>query len=146
MKLLFFAIGLLLYQILSSLYIFMPLFVGVFFTYIVINFEDEKSKIYVYLAFAYLTIYDLNKGFYLFSSIVSFIFFYYIFVEKIRNFYSCRSCIVATYVVAAYLGHFALNMFIAYILNADGPTFSQWYFYYILLDILIAIVLFKGKV
>jgi len=139
-------LSLVVYQIMSSLYTYLPLFVGVFFAFIVINFENEKSNLYIYLSFAYLTIYDLDKGFYLFSSLLSFLIFYYLFVEKIRNFFSCTNCIVAIYVVAAYLGHSLLNSFIAYVLNQDMPSFSQGYFYYIALDVVLAIVLFKGKV
>jgi hypothetical protein len=134
------------YQIVSSLYTFLPLFVGLFFAYIVINFENEKNRIYIYLSFAYLTVYDLDKGFYLFSSSLFLILFYYLFVEKIRNFFTCSNCIVAIYVIAAYLGHSLLNSFIAYILNQDMPSFSQGYFYYIALDVVLAVVLFKGKV
>ena len=139
-------LSLVVYQIMSSLYTYLPLFVGVFFAFIVINFENEKSNLYIYLSFAYLTIYDLDKGFYLFSSLLSFLIFYYLFVEKIRNFFSCINCILAIYVVAAYLGHSLLNSFIAYILNQDMPSFSQGYFYYIALDVVLAVVLFKGKV
>ena len=139
-------LSLVVYQIISSLYTYLPLFVGLFFAYIVINFENEKNKIYIYLSFAYLTVYDLDKGFYLFSSSLFLILFYYLFVEKIRNFFSCTNCIVAIYVVAAYLGHSLLNSFIAYILNQDMPSFSQGYFYYIVLDVVLAAVIFKGKV
>ena len=130
----------------SSLYTNLPLLVGVFFAFIVISFENEKSNPYVYLSFAYLTIYDLDKGFYLFSSLLSFLIFYYLFVEKIRNFFTCSNCIIAIYVVAAYLGHFLFSSFIAYILNQDMPSFSQAYFYYIALDVLLAVVLLKGKI
>ena len=139
-------LSLVVYQIVSSLYTFLPLFVGLFFAYIVINFENEKNRIYIYLSFAYLTVYDLDKGFYLFSSSLFLILFYYLFVEKIRNFFTCSNCIVAIYVIAAYLGHSLLNSFIAYILNQDMPSFSQGYFYYIALDVVLAVVLFKGKV
>ena len=134
------------YQIISSLYTFLPLFVGVFFTYIVINFQKEKSRLYIYLSFVYLSIYDLDKGFYLFSSMLFFMIFYYIFVERIRNFFTCSNCILAIYVLVAYLGHFLLNSFISYILHKDSPPFSQEYIYYIVIDIVISIILFKGKV
>ncbi len=130
----------------TSLYTFLPLFIGVFFAYIVVSFEDEKSRFYIYLSFIYLSIYDLNKGFYLFSSLLLFIIFYNLFVEKIRNFFSCNNCILAVYVTVAYIGHFLLNSFIAYILNQDRVVFSKDYFYYILIDIIFAIILLKGKV
>lgn len=146
LRLLFVCLGLVFYQALSSLYPFLPLFVGVFFSYIVINFENNKSRLYIYLSFAYLSIYDLDKGFYLFSSIFFVMFFYYFFLEKIRNFIICNSCVIAIYVTVAYLGHFFLNVFIAYVLNQDLPYFSQEYFYYIILDILVSIILFRGKI
>ncbi len=134
------------YQVLSSLYTFLPLFVGVFFAYIVINFKDKKHRLYVYLSFIYLSIYDLDKGFYLFSSILFFMIFYYLFVNKIRNILTCRSCIIIIYVASAYLGHFLLNSFIAYILQQDAPTFLlQAYLYYILIDVILAIIILRSK-
>jgi len=146
LRLILISIFLVLYQILSSLYTFMPLFIGLFFCYIIINFKNENSKLYVYLSFAYLSVYDLDKGFYLFSSIVFLLLFYSLFVERIRNFFTCSNCILAIYVTSAYLGHFVLNVFISYILNQDRPMFSQEYFYYIIFDIILATILFKGRV
>ncbi len=139
-------LGLVIIQIMSSLYTILPLFVGLFFSYAIINFSKEEDRMYLYLSFVYLTVYDLNKGFYLFSSLLFFMIFYYFFVDKIRNFFSCNSCIIAIYVVAAYLGHFLLNVFIAYILNQDIPYFSLGYLYYIFLDVVLATILFRGKV
>jgi len=146
LSLILFSLFLVFFQILSSLYTFLPLFVGVVFSYLVINFEKEKKRIYIYLGFAYLSMYDLDKGFYLFSSLLFFMIFYYLFVERIRNFFTCSNCIVAVYVSVAYLGHFFLNTFIAYILNQDRPLFSQAYFYYIFVDFILVAILFKGKV
>ena len=133
-------------QIMTSVYTFLPLFIGVFFAYIIINYEDEKKKNYIYLTFIYLSIFDLNKGFYLFSSLLLFYIFYNLFVYRIRNFFTCSNCIIGIYVIVAYLGHFTLNLFISYILNSDGPIFLENYFYYIIIDTIIAIILFKGKV
>lgn len=145
-KISLFSLFLVFYQIMTSVYTLLPLFIGVFFTYIVVNYEDEKKRNYIYLTFLYLCFYDLNKGFYLFSYVFLFFIFYNLFVEKIRNFFTCTNCIIALYVVIAYIGHFIINTFIAYILNSDGPVFLLDYFYYIAIDVIIAIILFKGKV
>lgn len=134
------------YQIISSLYTILPIFVGVFFAYIVLNYEDEKSKFYIYLSFFYLTIYDVNKGFYLFTSIFTFMIFYNLFAEKIKNYLTCNNCILAIYVIVAYLGHYFINVFLSYILNQDIPLISFDYVYYIITDIILCIILFKGKV
>jgi len=145
-KLSLFSLFLVIYQIMTSVYTFLPLFVGVFFAYIIVNYEDEKKKNYIYLIFIYLSFYDLNKGFYLFTYILLFLIFYNLFVEKIRNFFTCSNCIIGIYVVVAYLGHFIVNSFIAYILNHDAPIFLFDYFYYIAIDAFFAVIIFKGKV
>jgi len=146
LRLFLICLGLVFYHTLSSLYTLLPLFVGVFFSYVIINFDKEKNRLYIYLAFAYLTMYDLDKGFYLFSSLLFLLLFHYVFVDKIKNFFMCNNCIIFIYVSSAYLGHYALNLFISYILNQDRPLFSELYFYYIFLDSIIAMILFKGKV
>jgi len=130
----------------TSIYTFLPLFIGVFFAYAIINYEDEKKKNFIYLIFIYLSIYDLNKGFYLFSLLLTFFLFYNLFVERIRNVLVCSSCTLVLYVVVAYLGHYCLNLFISYILNSASPIFLVNYLYYIIIDSLVAIMLFKGKV
>lgn len=141
-----FSLFLIIYQIMTSIYTFLPLFVGVFFAYIIVNYEDEKKRNYIYLTFIYLSLYDLNKGFYLFTYIFLFFLFYNLFVEKIRNFFTCSNCIIAIYVSVAYLGHYLINSFIAYVLNTQGPLFLADYFYYIAIDTVLAVILFKGKV
>lgn len=123
----------------------MPMFVGVFFTYLVIHVADEKKRFYVYLALIYLSIYDLDKGFYLFSSIFVFVIFYYLFMEKIKHYFACGSCILLIYVSVAYLGHYIFNTFISYLLYEETPMFSFVYFYYIAIDFIVSMILFKGK-
>lgn len=141
-----FSIFLVFYQIMSSLYLFLPLFVGIFFVYLVLNYQKEDKAVFVYLSFIYLCLYDLNKGFYLFSSILFFIIFYNLFVEKIKNFFTCSSCILVVYIVGAYIGHYFLNVFIAYLLNQTPPLFSTDYFYYIVVDSILAITIFKAEI
>lgn len=146
LKVTLFSLFLVLYQIMTSIYTFLPLFIGIFFAYAIINYEDENKRNSIYLTFLYLSFYDLNKGFYLFSSLLLFILFYNFFVDKIRNFFTCSNCIIVIYVFVAYFGHFVLNSFIAYILNAQGPLFSLEYFYFIVIDSIFAVILFKGRV
>ena len=141
-----FSLFLVLYQIMTSVYTFLPLFIGVFFTYVIINYENEKKKNLIYLIFIYFSVYDLNKGFYLFSLLLTFFLFYNLFVERIRNVLICSNCILVLYVIVAYLGHYCLNLFISYILNSASPIFLVNYLYYIIVDSLVTILLFKGKV
>jgi hypothetical protein len=130
----------------GSLYTFLPSFVGLFFTYILIHFEDEGKKPFVYLCFLYLFAYELNRGFYLFSYLFTFMLFYYFFVEKVKNFFSCINCILFVYILVAYLGHYLVNLFISYLLNESITPLSLGYIYYILIDTFFAIIVFKGRV
>lgn len=136
----------LLMLVMGSLYTFLPSFAGVFFTYIIINYENDKNRIFVYLCFAYLCAYELSRGFYLFSYIFTFFIFYNFFLDKVRNFFSCNNCILFVYILTAYIGHYGVNLFISYLLNEDLTSFSSGYFYYVFIDMLFAMILFKGKV
>lgn len=134
------------YQVVTSLYVYLPVFTGLFFAYLIIYFGSQKRQIYLLLSFVYLEVYDLNKGFYLFSYLLLFLLFYYFFVEKIKDYITCNNCILAIYIIVAYLGHYAINAFMAYLQNQDLPLFSSIYIYFIGVDIVLSIVLFRGKI
>ncbi len=141
LKLSFFALFLVFIQILSNTFLFMPSFVGVFFAYIVLNIQKEENFAYIILCFIYLSFYELNKGFFLFSYVVLFIVYYYIFDEKIRNYFKCKNCIIFIYIIIAYIGDFFINALFAFVLNEQLPNFSLGYFYYIAFDFIVATIL-----
>jgi len=121
----------------------MPTFVGVFFAYIVLNIEKEEDFFYIILSFIYLSFYELNKGFFLFSYIVLFVVYYYLFDERIRNYFKCKNCVVFVYVVVAYVGDFFINALFAYVMNEQFPNFSLEYLYYIAFDFIVAVILLR---
>ncbi len=140
------AVALILLQIFSNLFQFFPTFAGVFFSYIIINAEKEEKFLYVVLSFLYLSFYELNKGFFLFSYFLLFIIFYNVFNQKIIDSFKCKNCILFIYISVAYIGHFFINSFFAYILNMEFPSFSQVYFYYIAFDFIVSIIFFRSKI
>ncbi|WP_333803549.1 hypothetical protein [Sulfurospirillum sp.] len=128
----------------SSLYPLIPSFAGVIFCYLLIHFNRrEENALSLFLSFLYLCLYDLTKGFYFFSYILVFAIFYKFAIYKIQNVITCNNCILAVYVTIAYLGHFLLNAFFAYLDNESFPYFSNYYFYYIAIDSLVSFMLFK---
>ncbi len=139
-------LALVLLQIFSNLFQFFPTFVGVFFSYIVINIKREEKFIYVVLSFLYLSYYELNKGFFLFSYFFLFVIFYNFFNQKIIDSFKCKNCILLIYIMVAYIGYFFLNSFFAYILNAEFPSFTMEYFYYIAFDFFASILFFRSKI
>lgn len=143
LNLFFFAILLVLLQIFSNTFLFMPTFVGVFFAYIVINIGKEEKFTYIILCFLYLSFYELNKGFFLFSYIILFIIYYYLFDEKIRNSFKCKNCIIFIYIIIAYIGHFFINSLFAYILNRQFSSITPEYIYYIAFDFIVSIFILR---
>lgn len=143
LKLFVFFIIMLLGQVISALYPFMPSFVGLFFCYVLINFEDKEKIIPLVFAFVYLVFYDINKDFYLFSYLILFLIFYHFAIYKIQNMTTCSNCILAVYVIVAYFGHYTVNFVLAYLENMPLPYFSAHYFYYIAIDALLAFMFFR---
>lgn len=130
--------------VMSSLYPFIPSFVGVVFCYLILNFNrHEENAMPLFLAFLYLCVYDLSKGFYLFSYVILFVIVYKFAIYKIQNVITCDNCILAAYVSIAYLGHFLLNAFFAYLDNETFPYFSNYYFYYIAIDSSLSFMFFR---
>lgn len=135
---------LLLDLVMSSLYPLIPSFVGVVFCYIILNFnKHEENALFLLLSFTYLCVYDLTKGFYLFSYIILFVIVYRFAIYRIQNIITCNNCILAIYVFIAYLGHYLLNAFFAYLDNETFPQFSNIYFYYIAIDSILSFMLYK---
>lgn len=131
-------------HVLSALYPLIPPFVGLVFTYVLLHaHQHEKNALSLSLCFLYLSVYDLDKGFFLFSYPLLFIMVYYFLAHKLQATFTCNNCILAVYVVIAYIGHFGVNVFLAYVNNEDFPYFSHYYFYYIAIDSILSFMLFR---
>lgn len=139
----FFCIALFIGQVLSSLYPFIPSLAGFLFCYTILVFKEEEHKVPLILAFIYLALYDVYKGFYLFSYGILFVLFYPLATQKIQYMTSCQNCILALYVSVGYLGHYLLNLILAYFFNTPFPYFSNHYFYYIGVDALLSFMFLR---
>ncbi len=139
----FFGVTLFVAQVISSLYPFIPSLAGFLFCYSILYFKEEEQKIPLFFTFAYLSFYDLYKGFYLFSYLILFFLFYRFAVLNIQQKTSCQNCVLALYVGVGYLGHYAVNFCMAYFFNAPFPYFSNHYFYFIGVDALLAFIFLR---
>ena len=131
-------------QIMSSLYPFIPSFAGVVFCYLIITFERREEHTFSILgSILYLCLFDISKGFYLFSFVILFMLTYRFAIRKIQTMITCNHCILTAYVMIAYIGHYLINAILAFIANEELPYFSNFYFYYIAIDAIIASMIFK---
>jgi hypothetical protein len=125
-------LALALYQIFSSIYVFLSPLVGFFFVYIVKNFKYNNLE--VYLVFLYLCFFELNQGFYLFSIALMFAIFYNFLKPRIEAVFENGLWIIVITVTSAYLGLFFINTFLAYLFNDEFFYFGIAYFFYIVID------------
>jgi hypothetical protein len=141
LKLFTIAMVLILYQIFSSVYVFLSPLVGFFFVYIVKNFKYNNLEIY--LVFLYLCFFELNQGFYLFSIMLLFAIFYNLLKPRIEAIFENRLWIVIITVASAYLGMLLINTFLAYLFNDEFFYFGIAYFFYIIIDSILSALLIR---
>lgn len=139
------------YQAISVAFQFVPTLIGLFFCYLVIatyerdkNLQKYDSK--DYLAFAYLVFCEQNYGFFLFSSLIAFLLFYNFAQDYLRVNIKCRACILIIFVASGYLSTFGISNLMSYISNSEFLKISYEYLYYIILESLMAIILFRWRV
>lgn len=151
LKTLFLISALVLYQFSTSLYPFLSPLLGLFFCYAIILKEWEVKTLKAdslqrYFILSYVVLVELNKGFYLFSTLIFFLFFYAMVVDWMKHVFKCRPCILAIFVASGYVGVYLTNNLLAYIMNAPFYSLSWEYGLYILTDTIIAIVLFRDRI
>ncbi|MDR2635796.1 MAG: hypothetical protein LBC08_03075 [Campylobacteraceae bacterium] len=137
----FLALFLVVYQVFSGIYLFLSPLAGFFFVYITKNFKSDNIELY--LAFAYLCFFELNHGFYLFSLTFLFALFYNFLKPHIEVMFQNELWIVTITVASAYMGLFVVNTFLAYMFGGEFFVFGIVYFFYIVIDTILALLLLR---
>ena len=138
------------YLIITSMNQKLPPLIGLFFLHqIVLRFENEnKFKSYGamwYIGILYLFIAEQIHGFHLFSIAVTFIIFYLFIFEISIKFIKFRNLLIALYVVIGYAGTFLVSNTISYAKKSGYLVFGSEYLWYIFIEILIGLLIFRGR-
>lgn len=128
------------YESLSSIYLFLPPLLGVLFVLFVYALEKEDTISVMAIAFC-LVIFEADKGYILFSSIIYFIIVYKLIMPRLIQRTSCYSCIKISYILLAYLGFFLFNYILSKIFLSPMPTINYYIIYYIIIEFLIVSIL-----
>ncbi len=128
------------YESLASMTLFLSPLLGVIFYYIVHYIDDERR----YNDFIFIALYSLyveiDRGLVPFSFIFFTIIFYSFLFHSFKKYIHCHLCLVLSYVTIGYLGYYLFNLFLTYTFNLPLTAFSEYYFIYMLTDILIILV------
>lgn len=129
-----------LYESLNSIYLFLPPLFGILLFIFAKSLKSENSYSIAFILIA-LLIFEADKGYYIFSSIIYFLIVYKLIMPKLMQSSSCASCIKLSYILLAYLGFYFFNIFLANFLMIDVPSIDYYVIYYILIEFLIVSIL-----
>lgn len=128
------------YEGLSSIYLFLPPLFGVLFV-LLMDALKKKDTITVLLISLCLIIFEADKGYILFSSIIFFFLAYKFLLPKISQGSNCTSCIKMFYILLAYLGFYFFNILLANIFLLEIPSINYYIIYYIVIEFFIVSLL-----
>jgi len=117
----------------SSIYLILPPMLGVLFV-LFKKSMDKSDSIYILLVSLCLVIFEINNGYTLFSSILYFFIVYKLVLPKIKQNFSCLSCMKIAYVLIAYLGYYFFLILMSNIFLLPEPSINYYIVYYIVIE------------
>ena len=121
------------YESLSSVYLFFPPLFAVLFVLFVEALEAEDSFSLFLISFC-LLIYEADKGYMVFSSIIYFALMHKFVMPKIIQNFSCPSCVKISYMLIAYVGFFLFSTLLANVFLIPAPSVNYYIIYYIVIE------------
>lgn len=127
------SIGFVLYQSLSSIYLLLPPMFAVLFFYFINALEKENLSRLLFIILL-LLVFEAEKDFLLFSSLVYFTFIYRFVIPRLRIMIDCTVCLKVILVLVAYLGYILYSYILSQVLWVEVPTFDWHIFYYMFME------------
>jgi len=121
------------YGSLSSIYLFLPPLLAVLYVLFSNALKRDDLLMLVLVSFC-LLLFEANKGYMLFSTIVYFGIVHKFVMPKIIQSFSCSSCIKISYVVLAYLGYYIYLALISNIFLLPAPEINFYIVYYMIIE------------
>lgn len=119
---------------------FLPPLLAVLFALFANALKREDTIAIILISFC-LVVFESEKGYILFSSIIYFLLIYKFVMPKLVQNFSCAACIRLMYVVLAYIGFFIFSIVISEIFMFPLPSISYYVIYYIFIEFFIVSVL-----
>jgi hypothetical protein len=121
------------YESLSNIYLFLPPLFAVLFVLFARKIKQDDALFVFAISFC-LLVYEADKGFVAFSSIIYFAFIYRFILPKIVKNFGCEPCIRISHVLLAYIGFFLFSLLLAKIFETPAPVLSYYIIYYIVIE------------
>lgn len=132
--------GFVVYIGLSSIYLFLPPLLAVLFL-LLSRSLDKKEAFSSLLLLLCLLLFEAEKHYWLFSSIIYFAIVYKLILPKLYKVSNCKPCIHFATVIIVYLGYFLFVSLLANIFLLSAPNLTYYLIYYILIEFFIVSLL-----
>jgi signal transduction histidine kinase len=133
-KIILLAIILFIYESISSIFTYMSPLAGIIFIYLINNIENKEKYLINSLLLIYLSYFELDRGFFIFSSAILFVIYYNFLHKEISRSIICHNCLNAIYISIYYIGFYTINLLLSFIFGLELPKFDITYILYIITD------------
>lgn len=123
----------LVYEGVTSIYLLLPPLLGLLFFHFMRSIEHQSLG-YLFLVIVMLLIYETEKGYLLFSTLVYFAFLYRFVVPKLEQTVHCAWCLKLIYTVLAYAGFWLFAVLLHQMLWLPLPSIDWHIVYYIVIE------------
>jgi len=126
----------LVFENLNSINYAVPPLFGLSFILFYYAAQNERYDMFIPLSI-YLVLFEADKGFILFSSIVFFLLIYKFVIYRIRIVIHCEYCLEIIYIALAYVGYWVFSLILHQIFWLDFIVFDWHIVYYIIIESLL---------
>jgi len=130
----------LVYESLSNVYLFLPPLFAVLLFYF-IRAIDRQDVALLLLVTSLTLVYEADKGYLVFSSLVYFAFLYKFIFPKLNQLIECKKCMLFAYTVFAYAGFWAFTFLLQQVLWMDMPMIGWYVIWYIIFEFFVVTLL-----
>ena len=144
------ALFLVLFQIFTSVFT-LPILIGFFFCYMFVLLRERELTLYEldfrwYFSLAYLVFIDITHDFYLFSSLIAFVIFYYFCADWLRTNFKIGKFLPIFFVIFAYGLLFVVHNLILYVDSGEFRLFGVDYGVNMLAEAALCFFFFRNKI
>ncbi len=126
----------LLYESLSSIYLFIPPLFGVIFYFFIQIRSLNNFKTLLFFAIL-LIVYEEEKGYLFLSTFFYFTLLYIFVIPYLKQNIVCSSCLKLLFIVLAYIGYYLFILLLSNIFLLQIPNIDLHVIYYILIEFFI---------
>ncbi len=130
----------LLYESLSTVYLFLPPLFGILFFYFIRSLDKQDISL-LFTVVVLLLVYEADKGYLFFSSLVYFSFIYKFLLPKLQQVIECSRCLHFIYIVLAYIGFWLFSLLLQQMLVLEFSTIDWYVLWYILFEFFLVALL-----